>query len=335
MGNFQAHLISKESGSFSTDYGVVVVATGAREAETEEYFAGEDHRVITQTELARRLADPDSQILGLKTVVMIQCVGSRDDQRPYCSKFCCSKAIENGLRLKEVNPHVQVFVLYRDIMTYGFKEDSYLEARQQGITFLDYHLEDKPEVSRREGKLEVQVVDQLLGQDVVISPDLLVLSTGIDAENHKLLAENLHLPLTIDGFLQEMNVKFQPVEFTQPGIFLCGLAHSPRSLAESITQAYGVAARACTVLSKDALVPVRNFSRVDEEICDGCGICLSTCEYRAIELVQESSDGQRARIAESLCRGCGCCVVACPCGAIEQTGHWREQTLAAIRAALS
>jgi heterodisulfide reductase subunit A len=334
MGNFHAQLKSQASGSFSIDYGVVVVATGAREAETEEYLAGQDERVISQTELAQRLAAQDPHISDLKTVVMIQCVGSRDDQRPYCSKFCCSKAIENCLQLREVNPQVQIFVLYRDIMTYGLKEKSYLEARKQGVTFLDYVLEDKPRVSLRDDQLEVVTTDRLLDKDLVISPDLVVLSTGIDPENHQFWAENFDLPLTVDSFLQEMNVKFKPVEFTRSGIFLCGLAHSPRTLAESITQACGVAARASAVLSRDSISAVRNFSRVDEEVCDGCGICLSTCEYKAIELVQENSDGQRARITEGLCMGCGCCAAACPCGAIEQTGHWREQTLAVIRAAL-
>jgi heterodisulfide reductase subunit A len=186
-----------------------------------------------------------------------------------------------------------------------------------------------------DGKLEVVVVDQLLGKDLMISADLLVLSTGIDPEIPHILGEQLHLPRTADGFFQEMNVKFKPVEFARPGIFLCGLAHSAKPLVESITQAHSVASRAAAVLSKERLSPVRNFSRVDEETCDGCGICISTCEYEAIQLLREDSDGQRAQINENLCIGCGCCAVACPCGAIEQTGYWRDQTLATIRAALS
>lgn len=335
MGRFQVQLKSKGSASLSVDYGVIIVATGAGEVHTEEYLAGQDERVIDQTELARRLGAGDPSISDLKTVVMIQCVGSRDDQRLYCSKFCCSKAIENSLKLKEVNPQLQIFVLYRDIMTYGFKEEYYLKARQKGINFLNYDPQKRPSVSSLDGKLEVVVADQLLGKDLLISTDLLVLSTGIDPEIPQFFGEQLHLPRTADGFLQEMNVKFKPVEFARPGIFLCGLAHSAKPLVESITQAHGVASRAAAVLSKERLCPVRNFSRVDEETCDGCGICISTCEYEAIQLLQEDSDGQRAHINENMCRGCGCCVVACPCGAIEQTGYWRDQTLAAIRAALS
>jgi heterodisulfide reductase subunit A len=337
VGNFHARLTSKGSSSFSADYGVVVVATGAKEAHTEEYLSGQDERVISQTELSRLLDTRDPSISALKTVVMIQCVGSRDDQRPYCSKFCCSRAIDNSLRFKEINPEGQIYVLYRDIMTYGFKEEYYLKAREQGVTFLDYDLEDRPRVDRRNGQLEVVVADRILEKDVVISPDLLVLSTGMDPEEHAFLAESLHLPLSANGFLQEMNVKFKPVEFPRSGIFLCGLAHSPRTLSESITQAYGVASRAAAILSKRTIVPIRNFSRVDEDICDGCGICISTCEYRAIQLVAAGSNQdrqQRAEITESLCMGCGCCVAACPCGAIEQAGHWREQTLATIRSAL-
>ncbi|KPL19818.1 MAG: hypothetical protein AMJ92_01230 [candidate division Zixibacteria bacterium SM23_81] len=335
MGHFHVQLKSKGSTPLSAEHGVIVVATGAGEVQTQEYLAGQDERVIDQKELARRLAAGDPSISDMKAVVMIQCVGSRDDQRLYCSKFCCSKAIENSLKLKEVNPQVQIFVLYRDIMTYGFKEEYYLEARQKGVNFLHYDLQSKPSVSSLDDKLEVVVADQLLDKDLSISADLLVLSTGIDPEIPQLFWEQLHLPRTADGFLQEMNVKFQPVEFARPGIFLCGLAHSAKPLVESITQAHGVASRAAAVLSKERLSPVRNFSRVDEETCDGCGICISTCEYEAIQLLRVDSDSQRAHINENLCRGCGCCVVACPCGAIEQTGYWRDQTLATIRAALS
>ncbi len=335
VGNFHARLISKGSSAFSEGYGVVVVATGAKEAQSEEYLSGRDERVISQTELSDRLDAKDASLSGLKTVVMIQCVGSRDDQRPYCSKFCCSRAIDNGLRLKESNPEAQIYILYRDIMTYGFKEEYYLKAREQGIIFLDYDPEAKPRVDRRNGQLEVVVADRLLNKDVVVCPDLLVLSTGMDPEEHAFLAESLHLPVSANGFLQEMNVKFKPVEFLRSGIFLCGLAHSPRTLSESITQAYGVASKAVAILSKKTIVPIRHFSRVDEDICDGCGICVSTCEYKAIELVPGDPDGQRARITEGLCLGCGCCVAACPCGAIEQTSYSRDQTLAVIRAALS
>jgi len=335
VGHFHTRLVSRGSSDFSADYGVVVVATGAKEAQTEDYLFGRDERVISQTELSRRLDAQDPSLSGIKTVVMIQCVGSRDDQRPYCSKFCCSRAIDNSLRLEEIDPEVQIYVLYRDIMTYGFKEEYYLKAREGGVIFLDYDPQERPKVDRRNGQLEVVVADRLLNKDVVISPDLLVLSTGLDPEEHAFLAESLHLGVSADGFLQEMNVKFKPVEFPRSGIFLCGLAHSPRTLSESVTQAYGVASRAVAILSRETIVPIRNFSRVDEDVCDGCGICISTCEYKAIELIQGDADGQRARITEALCLGCGCCVAACPCGAIEQTGYWRDQTLAAIRAALS
>src|SRR3972149_10119868 len=257
FGNFKT-TIKKGSGKPSEiEHGVIIVATGAQEYKPTEYLYGKNEKVITQLQLEEWLSvngkqlvkqSPIHQLTDCNTVVMIQCVGSRDDERPYCSRVCCSEAVKNALKIKEANPKTNVFILYRDIRTYGFKESYYSKARQMGVIFIRYDKDKKPEVVEKNGVLKVSLVDPILNRPVTINADLLVLSAGtIPHPENKDLAQMLKVPLDQDKFFLEAHMKLRPVDFATEGVFLCGLAHSAKSIEESITQACGAAARARTI----------------------------------------------------------------------------------------
>ena len=336
IGNFKTR-ISSGGTSEEFKHGVVVVATGAGEYRPKEYLYGEDKRVITQLELEEKISGPDFSIPG--SVVMIQCVGSRDEERPYCSRICCSDAVKNALKIKEVSPRTDVFVLYRDIRTYGFKESYYTEAREKGVIFIRYEEGSRPEVSVNGKDLEVKVNDPVMRQPVSISPDLVVLSAGIaaDEENNKTVAQFLKVPLNQDNFFLEAHMKLRPIDFATEGVFLCGLAHSPKAIDESITQAMGAAARVSTILSKEKIDLEANISFIVDEYCDGCAYCIDPCPYSALTLVEYMKDGaikKTVEVNESICKGCGVCMATCPKKGIYVKGFKLEQILAQIEAAL-
>ncbi len=278
-------------------HGVVIVATGAKQYQPKEYMYGEDDGVITQRELEASLASGDAFLTRegnrpAKTVVMIQCVGSRDTDHPYCSRVCCADAVKNALKIKALSPQTHVYVLYRDIRTYGFKESFYTKARQQGVAFVRYDEVRKPEVSRNGDGLKVTVYDQTLGMPIMISADLVVLSAGIHPhEDNKKIAQFLKVPLNSEGFFLEAHMKLRPVDFMTDGVFLCGLAHSPKSIAESILQAQAASARAASVLVQDSLELGANISQVVDASCDGCAYCVDTCPYKAITLLEYKWQG--------------------------------------------
>jgi len=310
------------------DHGIIVVATGAEEFKPKEYHYGEDGRVITQLDLEKKIVE-DSDFAD-RTIVMIQCVGSRDDRHSYCSRICCANAVKNAIKIKEMNPDASVYVLYRDIRTYGFKESFYEKTRELGVIFIRYDLENKPEVSMAEGRLEVTTRDHLLDEDLVIDADLIVLSPSIvPRDDTPEMAKMMKVPLNNDGFFLEAHVKLRPVDFATEGIYLAGMAHSPKSISESISQAYAAAARACTIISKDEYIAEPNISHVIESICSGCGLCVESCSYAAIELVDE-----KARVNTALCKGCGLCVATCRPGAIQQKGFNDHQMISMIKSSL-
>ena len=269
---------------------------------------------------------------------MIQCVGSRDSERPYCSRVCCAEAIKNALRIKTLSPHTPVYVLYRDIRTYGFKESYYTQARQQGVIFVRYEEDRKPEVSRNGHGLEVSVFDQTLGMPLAISADLVVLSAGIcPDEGNRQIAQFLKVPLNSEGFFLEAHMKLRPVEFMTDGVFLCGLAHSAKAIEESILQAQAAAARAATILSQDSLELGANISQVIDEKCDGCAYCVDTCPFKAITLFEYLWQGSVKKLVEAnetICKGCGCCQATCPKCGILIKGFTLDQIKAQIHAAL-
>lgn len=346
MGNFKTTL-GTTNGEIAFKHGVVIVATGAREYQPKEYLYGEDPMVITQLKLEEKLAQENKMELKtasnpdlnqVDTVTMIQCVGSRDEDRPYCSRICCSTAIKNAIRFKQFKPDAQVYVLYRDVRAYGFNEEYYRTARENGVIFLRYHDDEKPEVKRNNGRLTVSVNDQMLNTNIAIETDIVVLSAGIvpDPANEE-LAQKLKVPLTEDKFFLEAHMKLRPVDFSTDGIFLCGLAHAPKTVSESIVQACAAAARAATILAKDRIELDAVVSHVIDENCDGCAYCIDPCPYGALTLLEYMKGGAIKKTVERdivLCKGCGSCQATCPKSGIFVANFKLSQLQAMADAAL-
>ena len=329
VGNFRT-TIEHNGESTEVEHGVVIVATGAQESRPQEYLYGTDERVLSQRQLEERLAEGE---FDASTVVMIQCVGSREPEHPYCSRVCCCTAVKNALKIKELSPRSEVYILYRDIRTYGLNEELYQAARDQGVVFIRYDLDSKPVVSNGQA-LKVSVTEPMLERELALSPDLLVLSNRIDPNPDSTdLAQMLKVPLNEDGFFLEAHMKLRPVDFAVEGVFLAGMAHAPKNLGETIAQAEAAAARAATVISKKEYVPEAIISTVDEDVCAGCGVCVSVCSYEAPEIV--TVRGKKiSRINAALCKGCGACAMACPSGAAQQLGFRPRQVADMISAAL-
>jgi heterodisulfide reductase subunit A len=330
VGNFKTTL-NYNGDRKEINHGTVIVATGAIEYRPTEYLYGADERVVTQRELEEKLTNGR---FDAKTVVMIQCVGSRNEERPYCSRICCSQAVKNALKIKESSPETEVYILYRDMRTYGFLEDYYREAASKGVLFIRYDDENKPKVTQRNGKLNVLVWEPIVEAWIAIEPDILALSAAtIPTPDNQRIAQMLKIPLSKDGFFLEAHMKLRPVDFATDGVFLCGLAHWPKSIEESVSQACAAASRAITILSKQALEVEGAVANVSEDLCSGCKFCEPVCEYGAIRM--EEVDGKlRAHVIEALCKGCGVCGSTCPAGAISTLHFTDEQILAQVRAVL-
>jgi len=331
VGNFKSKIKQRKDGLKEVEHGIVIVATGATEYKPTEYLYGKDARVMTQHELEEKLADGKFKA---KNVVMVQCVGARDEERPNCSRICCGQAIKNALKIKKTSPETEVYVLYKDIRAYGFKEDYYREAATKGVLFVNYADERKPQVSNVDGKLRVVFWEPVVKEEIEIEPDLLVLSAAVvPNSDNKHVAEMLKVPLSKDGYFLEAHMKLRPVDFATEGVFLCGMAHSPKYIDESISQACAAAARATTVLSKSTLEMEGIVANVTEDLCSGCRICEHLCPYGAVEM-REKDDKLTAHVIEALCKGCGACGTACPTKAITMGHFTTEEILAQVRAAL-
>jgi heterodisulfide reductase subunit A len=342
IGSFKT-TISQKGKSTELDHGVAIVATGAQEYEPKEYLYSQHERVITQFELEQRLIpNGDSSYASKKNmpknIVMIQCVGSRDEERPYCSRVCCSEAIKNALKIKELSPETNVYILFRDIRTYGFRESYYTKARQQNVMFIRFEEDRKPQVTKNGKGLNVEVFDLTLKRPIKIPADLVVLSAGIVAgEGNEEIAKFLKVPLNKEGFFLEAHMKLRPVDFATDGVYLCGLAHSAKAVEESIIQAQATASRATTVLSKDSIELEANISQVIDENCDGCAYCVEPCPYQAITLIEYMKNGEvkkTVEVDETACKGCGCCMATCPKKGIFVRGFKLEQIGAQVNAAL-
>jgi len=332
IGNFVSTIaISDDGGERQKEikHGATIVATGGSEYRGSQYLLGEDARVLTQLDLEEKIAGNPEAAKEVKNVVMIQCVVP-PEQDFYCSRFCCTKAIKNALKIKELNPEAQVAILYRDIRTYGLKEKYYNEALEKGIVFIRFTDEEKPRVEKAGQELEVTIRDPNLGSDIVFKPDLLVLSTAVvPAETNKELSNLLKVPLSKEGFFLEAHVKLRPVDFASDGAFLCGLAHYPKFLEESVTQAKAAAARAATVLSKSELKIGGIVANVDQKKCVACLTCVRVCPYEAPYI--NSDDVAEIELAK--CRGCGICAAECPAKAI-QLLNYRDRQITAKTDAL-
>ena len=330
VGNYATRL----SDGSEFEHGVVVLATGANEYTPTEHAYG-DARVVTQRQLSGLL---DACTTPWKTpperVVMIQCVGSRSDEHPYCSRVCCTRAVKNAVRIRQLSPGTEVLILYRDIRTYGMRESYYQQARDLGVLFVRFDHGEEPCVTAGD-RLAVRLRDPLLGAEMAVSADMVVLSTGIvaDDEANDRLGKLLKVPVNADGFFMEAHAKLRPVEFATEGVFLAGLAHGPKSLDESMSQALAAASRACTVLQKTEIEAQATIAAVRPEKCVSCGLCEAVCAYGAVTLeLQHLGKEERvfAKVNPALCKGCGACAAGCRSGAIALSGFTDQQILAEI-----
>ena len=323
--------VQKKGEPINIQYGAVIAATGGRPYEPDEYLYGQDERILTQIEFAKRLMEDPLWTRRLKRIVMIQCVGSREPDFLYCSRVCCAAAVKNSIKLKEMNPGAQIVVLYRDLRTFGFKELYYLKARQKGVLFFRYIPEEKPKVYDENGQLIVDFTDRSSHENFRVEPDLIVLSSGIRPdEGAKQIARLLKLPTTDEGFFLEAHVKLKPVEFATSGIFLAGLAHSPRFVEEAVTMAKSAGQQAMKVICQEEMTTSAAVAEVQPDKCAACLVCVKICPYGAPFINEEGV----SQIPPSACMGCGICASECPAKAIALKHCTDDQLLAKIDALL-
>ncbi|MFO8090977.1 MAG: FAD-dependent oxidoreductase, partial [Desulfatiglandaceae bacterium] len=331
VGNFKTTL-DTPAGSRVVEHGAAIIATGAKEYTPDEYLYGRHDAVTTHLELDGVLMDDPGKLDGIETVAFIQCVGSRDKERPYCSRVCCTHTMESALKLKERNPACRIYVLYRDIRTYGERESLYRDARLAGVIFIRYDPEAKPKVSADGVRVRIEAYDPVLEQQVSIPADLLVLATAVIPRINENLAGLFKVTLNEDGFFSEKHAKLGPNEFASDGVYLCGMAHYPKPIDESVAQALAAASRACTLLSAGKVKVSGEVAAVDPVACSGCGVCIEICPYSAPSFREEGPFAGRAEINPVLCKGCGLCTASCRSGAITLKGFAPEQILAMIEA---
>jgi heterodisulfide reductase subunit A len=337
VGNFVTK-VKSEGRVTEIKHGAAVIAIGAQIYQPTEYLYGEDDRVMTHLELEEQIAQGEERLINSQSLVMIQCVGCRNEDRNYCSRVCCSESIKNALKLKELNPQMDVYILYRDMRTYGFKEDYYREAAGKEVRFIRYEPQDKPEIEAvvEDGRpvLRVTVPDPILGEKLEIDADIIALAAAvIPSEDGKELAGQFKVAVSPDGFFKEAHVKLKPVEFSTEGVYLCGMAHYPKFISETVSQAYGAAGRVLTLLSRDTVVASGSVCEVDENKCTSCGACISACTYGAIEF-RGTSQGKKALVNPILCKGCGLCNAKCLTGAISLKHFTDEAIFSQIDAAV-
>ena len=307
IGNFHTTLTT----GAEFDHGAVIIATGADSAKVNEYLYGQNPNVMKWFDLDKKIEEDPGSIKKAKCAMAIHCVGSREPERPYCSKICCAHAIESAIDLKELNPDMDIYMFYRDIRTYGRLEELYQRARAIGIVFIRYDLAGKPLVEEIDGKLRVTAMDHVLRRPVVISPDFITLYTAIAPKGTEELASMLKVPLNQEKFFLEAHMKLRPVDFSTDGMFVCGIAHYPKPIDECIAQAQAAASRAVTVLAQEKVTiePIV-AAFIDKDACRGCGLCVALCPYGALD-IEETADGRKVKLVSALCKGCGVCAATC------------------------
>jgi heterodisulfide reductase subunit A len=318
-------------------HGATILATGADAYTPTEYLYGEDDRVLTSSELEEQIARGEERLMNSRSLVMIQCVGCRNEDRNYCARICCGQSIKNALKLKEINPQIDIHIIFRDIRTYGFREDYYREASEKDVKFILYEPEDKPQVEAvKEGGqpvLRITVSDPILGKKLAIDADTIALAAAvIPSPGNRQLSQLFKVSLGPDDFFKEAHVKLRPVDFAADGVFLCGTAHYPKHIPETINQAYGAAGRALTLLSHDIVTVSGSVCEVKENDCVSCGACITACTYGAIEF-RETPQGRKAWVNPVLCKGDGVCSAKCPTNAIFLKHFTDEEVLSQIDAA--
>lgn len=330
VGNFKT-TVQNNGKSDVIEHGVTIIASGASELRPDQHLYGQDSRVVTGLELQKRFIENDQALEQIQTAVFIQCVGSRIPERPYCSKVCCTQSIKSALKLKEKNPGMDVYILYRDMRPYGLREDLYRQARAAGVIFIRYDSAQDFSVTTEQEVLKVAFADRVLGRRMEIRPELLVLASAVVPDAESPLAQFYKVPLNQDGFFAEAHVKLRPVDFATDGVFVCGLAHAPKSIDESITQAQAAVARAITVLAMGDIKLGGIISHIIPELCSGCLGCVNVCPFNAITFDQEKFV---AEVNPALCKGCGACSAACPSEAPALMGFDNNQLYVQIKSAL-
>ena len=331
VGNFKSTL-QMNGNEKVLEHGIAIVATGASELKPDQYLYGKDPRVLTRLELDRRFIDQDASLGKIRSAVFILCVGSRIKERPYCSEVCCTHSVVSALKLKEINPEMDVFIVYRDMRTFGLFEDLYREARSQGIVFIRYDESKELKVAKDQNDLQVLFTSYVLNREMEIRPDLLILATAVVPPKENPIANLFKVPVNKDGFFVEAHVKLRPIDFSTDGVFLCGLAHSPKAMDESIAQGLGAAARAVTLLSQKEMFGNAIVAFINPESCVGCQGCLKVCPYEAIRYLE---DKKICEINEVICKGCGACAATCPSASAQLKRFTGKQIYAQIEKAMA
>jgi len=337
VGNFIT-TVKSDRGITEIKHGAAVIAVGAEVYQPTEYLYGEDDRVMTHLELEEQITNKDEKVINAESLVMIQCVGCRNEDRNYCSRICCSESIKNALKLKEINPEMDIHILFRDMRTSGFSEDYYREASNKDVKFIRYEPDEKPqvEVAKEGGKpiLRITVPDPILGKKLAIDADYIALAAAVipSAGNRK-ISQLFNVALGQDDFFKEAHVKLKPVDFATDGMFLCGTAHYPKHIPETINQAYGAAGRMLNLLSHDIVTVSGSVCEVNENDCVSCGACITACKYGAIEF-RDTPKGKKAWVNPVLCKGDGLCNAKCPTNAIYLKHFTDKEILSQIDAAV-
>ncbi len=331
VGNFKSTLTTQGRDTV-VEHGIAIIAIGGHAYKPKEYLYKENERVFLSLEMDQALREKNPLVMGAKTAVFIQCVGSREPERPYCSRVCCTHSVEGAVKLKEINPDMDVYILYRDMRTYGLRENLYKEAREKGVIFIRFDLDHKPRVEQtRDGGLKVSVRDHILGIPVTITPDVLTLASAIIVKDQEKLAKMFKVPLNSDGFFLEAHMKLRPVDFATEGVFVAGLAHYPKPIDESIAQAKAAAARAAVVLSQEFIRAGGVVASIDAATCSGCQACVEVCPFGAINFKE---DEKVAEVNQALCKGCGTCAATCPSECITLFGFSHKQIYTQVDEAL-
>jgi heterodisulfide reductase subunit A len=331
VGNFKS-TIQTNGEQKLLEHGIAILATGASELKPDQYLYGQDPRVLTSLELDQRLINQDSSLRKVRSAAFIQCVGSRIKERPYCSKVCCTHSVMSALELKEIHPNMDVFILYRDMRTYGLREDLYREARTKGVVFIRYDDQKELEVDGDQGGLQLRFTHYALQREMELRPDLLVLATAVVAPKENPTAKLFKVPVNSDGFFVEAHVKLRPIDFATDGVFVCGLSHAPKPIDESVAHGLGAASRAVTLLSQKEMFGNAVVAHIEAETCAGCQGCVKVCPYEAIRYLE---DRKICEINEVICKGCGACAATCPSASAQLRRFSSRQIYVQIEKALA
>ncbi len=324
IGNFRSKLLNAQGKETEVSHGTVIIANGAESYEPKEYLYREDPNIFISLELDQEIMQSADRLKKVNTAVFIQCVGSREPSRPYCSKVCCTHSVHSALTLRELNPNMDIYIIYRDLRTYGEREDLYREARSKGVQFIRYEIDDKPTVEKGDGRFRVTVTDQVIKRPVEIDADIITLASAVvPRDDNGVFSRLFKVAMNQDGFFMEAHAKLRPVDFASAGIFVCGLAHGPKAIDETISQAKATVSRACTILSHKERMVGGAVAEVDPDLCAICLTCIRVCPFRVPRIDYETGV---ATIDPGACQGCGICASFCPRNAI-QVMHYKDDQM--------